>query len=89
MKTRLRGIFTVLCGYIKKFERSYTDKSTAHFKILEQKKETSPREVEGRKNKIKLRTEINKIETKRKIQRIYETKSCLGGGIQEDIHTLI
>ena len=49
MKALLRGKFIALSALLKKMERSYTNNLTAHLRALEQKKQTHPREVEGRK----------------------------------------
>jgi hypothetical protein len=47
---------------------------TAHLKALEQKEATSPKRTRQQEI-IKLRTEINQVETKRTIQRINQTRS--------------
>jgi hypothetical protein len=59
----------------KKLKRAYTSSLTTHLKALEQKeantrKKSKPQEI------IKLRAEINQIETERTIQRIHK----LGAG---------
>ncbi|KAL6068543.1 hypothetical protein STEG23_000946 [Scotinomys teguina] len=59
---------------MKKLEKSHINDLTAHLKALEQEEAKSPRR-NRRKEIIKLRAEINKIETKKTIQRINETKS--------------
>ena len=74
MKAVLRGKFIALNAYIKKLEKSHTSELTEHMKTLEQKEANSPKRTRGQKI-IKLRAEINKIETKKTIQRINETKS--------------
>jgi hypothetical protein len=48
---------------------------TAHLKGLEKKEANSPKRS-GRQEIIKLRVEINQVETKRTIQRINQTRSC-------------
>ena len=53
----------------------HTTALTAHLRALEQKEADSPRRSRCQEI-IKLRVEINKIETKKTIQRINETKSC-------------
>jgi hemerythrin len=45
-----------------------------YFKVLEKQKQAKPHNS-GRKEVTKIRVEINKMETKRVIQRINETKS--------------
>jgi hypothetical protein len=47
---------------------------TAHLKALEQKEANSPKRS-GQQEIIKLRAEINQIETKRTIQRVNKTRS--------------
>ncbi|KAL6090524.1 hypothetical protein STEG23_024310, partial [Scotinomys teguina] len=74
MKAVLRGKFTALNAHIKKLEKSHINDLTAHLKALEQEEAKSPRRSRC-KEIIKLRAEINKIETKKTIQRINETKS--------------
>jgi hypothetical protein len=55
----------------KKLERAYTSKLTA----LEQKKANSPKRIRLQEI-IKLRAEINQVETKRTVQRINQIRSC-------------
>ena len=74
MKAVLRGKLIALSASKKKFERSYTRRLTEQLKALEQKEANSPRR-RRRKEIIKLRAEINQVETKRTIQRIHKTKS--------------
>jgi hypothetical protein len=58
----------------KKLERTYTSSLTTHLKALEQKEANLPKR--SRKQEIiKLRDEINQVETKRTIQRINQTRS--------------
>ncbi|KAL6033684.1 hypothetical protein STEG23_035104 [Scotinomys teguina] len=59
---------------MKKLEKSHINDLIAHLKALEQEETKAPRR-NRRKQIIKLRAEINKIETKKIIQRINETKS--------------
>ncbi|KAL6033092.1 hypothetical protein STEG23_031330 [Scotinomys teguina] len=74
MKAVLRGKFIALNAHMKKLGKSHINNLTAHLKALEQEEAKSPRR-NRRKEIIKLRAEINKIETKKTIQRINETKS--------------
>jgi hypothetical protein len=53
----------------KKLERAYTSSLTAHLKALEQKEANTTKRSKQQKI-IKLRDEINQVETKRAIQRI-------------------
>ncbi|KAL6084854.1 hypothetical protein STEG23_022050 [Scotinomys teguina] len=74
MKAVLRGKFIALNAHMKKLEKSHINDLTAHLKAIELEEEKSPRRNRC-KEIIKLRAEINKIETKKTIQRINETKS--------------
>jgi hypothetical protein len=58
----------------KKQERAHTSILTAHLKALEQKEADSPKSSRQQEI-IKLRAEINQVETKRTIQRIKQTRS--------------
>ena len=73
MKAALRGKLIALSASKKKFERAYTRRLTKQLKALEQKEANSPRR--RRQEIIKLRAEINQVETKRTIQRINKTRS--------------
>jgi hypothetical protein len=75
MKAVLRGKLIALSASKKKLERAYTSSLTAHLKALEQKVANSPKRSRGQEI-IKLRAEINRVETKRTVQRI--TKSGAG-----------
>jgi len=74
MKAVLRGKLIALSACRKKQERAYVSSLTAHLKALEQKEANTPRRSR-RQEIIKLRAEINQIETKRTIERINRTKS--------------
>jgi hypothetical protein len=76
MKAFLRGKIIALSASKKKLERAHTSRLTTHLKALEQKKANSPKR--GRLQEIiKLRAEINQVETKSTIQRINQTRSWL------------
>ena len=75
MKAWLRGNLIALSASKKKLERAYTSSLTAHLKALEQKEANSPKRSRQQEI-IKLRAEINQMETKRTIQRINQTGSC-------------
>jgi hypothetical protein len=75
MKAFLRGKLIALSSYKKQLERAYTSSSTAHLKTLEQKEANSPKSNRLQEI-IKLRAEINQIETKGIVQRINKTRSC-------------
>ena len=68
MKAVLIGKFIALSAHTKKIEKAHISDSTAHLKALEPKEADSPRRSIG-KEIIKLRAEINKIETKKTIQK--------------------
>ena len=74
MKAVLRGKLTALSASKKKLERAHTSSLTAHLKALEQKEANSPKRSRQQEI-IKLRAEINQVETKRTIQRINQTRS--------------
>jgi hypothetical protein len=63
-------------------KRSYTDNLTAFLRALEQKETNSPKRSR-RQEIVKLRAEINQIETKKTIQRISKNKSCFFEGIKK------
>ena len=67
MKAFLREKLIPLSASKKKPERVYTSSLTAHLKALEQKEANIPKR--SRQWEIKLRPEINQVETKRTIQR--------------------
>jgi hypothetical protein len=63
-----------MTAYIKKTERSQISDLMIHFKPLEKQEQANPK-TNRRREIIKIRAEINEIETKKTIQRINETKS--------------
>jgi hypothetical protein len=73
-KAVLRGKFIAMSAYIKKTERSQINDLIIHLKLLEKQEQANHR-TNRRKEIIKIRAEINEIETKKTIQRINETKS--------------
>ncbi|KAL6086643.1 hypothetical protein STEG23_000211, partial [Scotinomys teguina] len=74
VKAMPRGKFITLNAHMKKLEKSHINDLTAHLKVLEQEEAKSP-ERKRCQEIIKLRAKINKLETKRTIQRTNETKS--------------
>ena len=60
--------------FIRKLERALTSNLTAHLKALKQKEANTPKRSRWREI-IKVKAEINQLETKRTMQRINETKS--------------
>jgi hypothetical protein len=76
-KAVLRGKFIAMNTYIKKTERSQINDLTLQLKLLEKQEQTTPK-TSSRKEIIKIRAEINEIQTNKQtktIQRINETKS--------------
>jgi hypothetical protein len=69
MKAVPRGKLIALSASEKKLERPYTSSLTAHLQALEQKEGYSHKRSRCQEI-IKLRDEINQVETKRTIQRI-------------------
>ena len=74
MKAVLRGKLIALSASKKKVERAYTCSLTAHLEALK-RKEANPPNKSRHQGTIKLRAEINQVETKRTIQRINQTRS--------------
>ena len=68
----LRRKFVVIQAYLRKQEKSQINTLTLHLKQLEKEEQTEPK-VSRRKGII--RAEINKIETRKTIETINETKS--------------
>jgi hypothetical protein len=68
---------------MKKLERTYTSSLAAHLKPLEQQQQQQQQQQQKantlkrsrQQEIIKLRAEINQVETKRSIQRINKTRS--------------
>ena len=73
MKTVLRGKLIALSASTKKLERTYPSRLTAHPEALELKEASSPKRSRLQEI-IKLRAEINQVETKRTIQRINQAR---------------
>ena len=73
-KAVLSGMFRAIQAYLKKQEKSQINNLTLHLKELEKEEQTKPT-VSRRKEIIKIRAEINEIETKKTIARINKTKS--------------
>ena len=65
---------TSLLYFLKKQEKSQINNLTLHLKELEKEEQTKPK-VSRRKEIIKIRAEINEIETKKTIAKINKTKS--------------
>ena len=70
----LRGKFIAIQSYLKKQETSQINNLTLHLKGLEKQEQRKPK-ISRRKEIIKIRAEINEIETKKTIAKINQTKS--------------
>ena len=69
MKEVLRGKCISLSACKKKLERAYTSRLTEHLKDPQQKEVKSPKRIQPRQKEIiKIRAEINQMETKGTIQ---------------------
>ena len=73
-KAILRGKFIAIQAYLKKQEKCQIHNLTLHLKELEEEEQTKPK-VSRREEIIKIRAEINEIETKKTIAKINKTKS--------------
>jgi hypothetical protein len=76
MKAVLRGKHIALSASKKKLEIAYTSSLTAYLETLEQKEANSSKRSRWQEI-IKLRAEINQVETKRTIQRFNQTRSFI------------
>ena len=74
-KSSSKGKFIAIQSYLKKQQTSQINCLTLHLKELEKEEQTKPK-VSRRKEIIKIRAEINEIETKKTIANINKTKSC-------------
>jgi hypothetical protein len=74
MKAFLRGKLIALSASKKKLKRAYTSSLIAHLKALEQK-EANTAKRSRLQEIIKVRAEINQVETKRTIHRINKARS--------------
>jgi len=70
----LRGKFIAIQAFLKKEERSQIDNLILHLNNLEKEKRKRPK-VGRRKEIIKTKEEINKIEIQKTIEKINKTKS--------------
>ena len=76
-KAVLRGKFIAIQSYLRKQEKSQINDLALQLKQLEKEEQTKPK-VSRKKEIIKIREEINKIETKKTIGKINKTKSKIG-----------
>ena len=73
-KAVLRGKYIAIQAFLKKQERSQIHNLTLHLKELEKEQQIKPK-PSRRREIIKIRAEINEIETKRTVEQINETRS--------------
>ena len=66
----LRGKFREIQAFLKKEEKSHVDNLTHHLNELEKEQQAKPK-VSRRKEIIKIREEINKIEIRKTIGKIH------------------
>jgi hypothetical protein len=83
MKSVVRGKLIALSASKKKLERAYTSSLTEYLEALELKESNLPKRSRGQEIN-KLRAEINKVATKRTIQRINQSRSWLFEKNQQD-----
>ena len=74
MKAVLRGKLIALSGSKKELDRANTSRQTEQLEALELKEANSSKKSR-RQEVIKLRAEINQVETRRTIQRINQMRS--------------
>ena len=76
-KAVLRGKFKAIQAHLKKQEKSQINNKTLHLKQLEKEEQQQQKKpkVSRRKEIIKIRAEINEIETNKTIAKINKTKS--------------
>ena len=75
-KGSLRGKFIAIQAYLQKIETFQTNNLTLRLQELEEQQQRQPR-ASRRKEKTKIRAELNDIETKSTILRINESRSWL------------
>ena len=75
VKAVLRGKYIAIQAYLKKQEKSQIQNLTAHLKEIEAEQQRHPK-PSRRREIIKIRPEINNIESKTTVEQINETKSC-------------
>jgi len=73
-KAVLRGKFIAIQAFLKKEAESQINNLSQHLHELEKEEQTKPK-VSRRKEIIKIKEEINKIEIQKTLQKIYKTKS--------------
>ena len=83
MKAVLRVKFIALSASKKKLERAYISNLTAQLKALEQKEADIPKKS-IQQEIIKIRAEIDQIETKRTIEKNQQNQELVLGENQQD-----
>ena len=73
-KAILRGKFIAIQAHLRKQEKAQINKLTLHLKKLEREEQTRPK-VSRRKEIIKIKAEINEIETKKTKKRSMKQKA--------------
>ena len=73
-KAFLRGKYIAIQASIQKLERTQIQKLTLHIKELEKKQQIDPT-PKRRRELIKIRAELNEIETRRTVEQINKTRS--------------
>ena len=73
IKSSSKSAFIAMQSYLNKQEKSQINNLTFHLKELE--KEQTKSKVNRRKEIIKIKAEVNEIETKKEMENINETKS--------------
>jgi hypothetical protein len=71
-KEVLRGKFIAMSAYIKKTERPQINDLMIHLKLLEKQEQANPKT--NRREIIKIRAEINEIETKKPYKELMKQK---------------
>jgi hypothetical protein len=72
-KAMLRGKFIAISAYIKKTETAQINNLMMYFKLLEKQEQTKPK-TSGQREIIKIRAEINEIETKQTVKESMKQK---------------
>ena len=73
-KAVLRGKYITIQASIQKLERTQIQKLTLHLKELEKEQHINP-STSRRRQLIKIREELNEIETRRTVEQINKTRS--------------
>ena len=91
-KAVLRGKFIAIQSHLKKQEKSQINNLTQHLKQLEKEEQRKPKVGRRKEIMIKIRSEINEIETKKTVAKINKTKSWFFekiNKINKPLHRLI